>query len=136
MRESQFPILTGAEPQLFVSNLAVSLDYYQTKLGFQVEFTYGNPPFYAQITRGSAKLNLRLANKPIPSSEPDLLTASITVIGVEELEAEFRQKEAWFHTSMALQPWGAMTFIIKDLDSNLILFAGEPDHVSSKDHRA
>ena len=50
--------ITAAEPQLFVSDIR-SCDFFTGELGFAVAFTYGEPPFYAQIVRGGARLNLR-----------------------------------------------------------------------------
>ena len=38
--------LLAAEPQLFVADISVSTEFYSTKLGFSVAFTYGEPPFY------------------------------------------------------------------------------------------
>src|SRR6201994_2563734 len=43
------PILTGIEAQLFVPNIQSSCDFYTNKLGFAVEFIYGDPPYYAQV---------------------------------------------------------------------------------------
>src|SRR6185312_15123789 len=51
--------LVAAEPQLFVRDLPAALEFYQEQLGFSVAFAYGEPPFYAQVTRDGARLNLR-----------------------------------------------------------------------------
>ena len=40
--------LTGAEPMLLVADVSASLDFYTSKLGFDVLFSYGEPVFYAQ----------------------------------------------------------------------------------------
>jgi hypothetical protein len=37
--------LSGAYPQLFVSDLAAALAFYRDKLGFAAAFSYGEPPF-------------------------------------------------------------------------------------------
>ncbi len=54
------PILTSIEAQLFVANVQRSCDFYTGKLGFTVAFLYGDPPFYGQLRRDHARLNLRL----------------------------------------------------------------------------
>jgi hypothetical protein len=54
------PVLTSIEAQLFVGNIQSSCDFYTSKLGFAVAFVYGDPPFYAQVERDCARLNLRL----------------------------------------------------------------------------
>ena len=43
--------LLAAEPQLFVSDIEASCEFYTKKLGFTVAFTYGEPPFYGQVFR-------------------------------------------------------------------------------------
>ncbi|MBS1726412.1 MAG: VOC family protein [Armatimonadetes bacterium] len=121
------PLLTAAEPQLFVTDLPAALEFYQSVLGFSVRFSYGEPPFYAQVFRDAASLNLRLVHEPVMSAElvksEELLAASITVKNVKELFLEFREAEAEFHQSLVTQPWGSRTFIVKDREGNLLLFA-------------
>jgi Glyoxalase/Bleomycin resistance protein/Dioxygenase superfamily len=56
--------LLAAEPQLFVTDIAASCGFYTGKLGFSVAFTYGDPPFYGQVFRGGARLNLRCLPQP------------------------------------------------------------------------
>src|SRR5215207_5782104 len=52
-------VITAAEPQLFVADIKSSCDFFVDKLGFSIAFTYGEPPFYGQIVRDGARLNLR-----------------------------------------------------------------------------
>jgi hypothetical protein len=47
-------VLNSIEAQPFVANVQNSCDFYTSKLGFAVAFTYGNPPFYGQVVRDSA----------------------------------------------------------------------------------
>ena len=59
----------------------------------------------------------------------DLVLASITVARPEEIEQLFLTYQTAgvpFHQILKKEPWGANTFIVKDPDGNLILFAG-PD---------
>jgi len=123
------PRLLGAEPQLFVTDMGASREFYTKKLGFTVAFMYGEPPFYAQVCRDAAKLNLRLlAESPIDPemrAREDLLSASITLADAEPLFVEFRAAGVEFEQTLRTEPWGARTFIVADPDGNLILFAGE-----------
>ena len=54
--------ILGAEPQLFVTDIKRSCEFYCAKLGFALVFTYGNPPYYAQVGRDAARLNLRIGS--------------------------------------------------------------------------
>jgi len=124
-------VLNSVEPQLFVANVQNSSDFYASKLGFAVAFVYGNPPFYGQVVRDSAKLNLRLVCEPVFAGDirkrEGLLSASITVATPGELKQLFLEYQAAgvsFHQALKTEPWGARTFVISDPDENLILFAG------------
>ena len=45
------PILNAIAAQLFVANIKSSCDFYTNKLGFAVEFIYGDPFYYGQVSR-------------------------------------------------------------------------------------
>jgi len=128
------PILTSIEPQLFVENFQRSCDFYTEKLGFKVEFVYGDPPFYGQVSRDHARLNLRLVSESVFTSDirkrGDLLFASITVATASEIKQlflDYRAAEVPFHQALQKEPWGSRTFVVSDPDGNLLLFAGPAD---------
>src|SRR5882724_1900127 len=50
-------VIAAAEPQLFVADIRSSCDFFTSKLGFAIAFTYGKPPFYAQMMRDGARIN-------------------------------------------------------------------------------
>jgi catechol 2,3-dioxygenase-like lactoylglutathione lyase family enzyme len=122
------PVLLAAEPQLFVADIAASCEFYTRKLGFAVAFTYGEPPCYGQLFRDGARLNLRCLDRP--SIDPELrdrerlLSASITLDDAKPLFLEYQAVGVPFAQALKTEPWGARTFIVRDPDGNLILFAG------------
>lgn len=125
------PILNSIEAQLFVANIKSSCDFYTRKLGFAVKFVYGEPPYYAQVIRDAARLNLRLVFEPVfvagVRTREGLLSASITVGTAKEIKKLFLSYQAAgvsFHQALKKEPWGARAFIVSDPDENLILFAG------------
>jgi catechol 2,3-dioxygenase-like lactoylglutathione lyase family enzyme len=65
VRISTRAVIAGAEPQLFVADIKASCDFFTNKLGFAVAFTYGEPPFYAQVRRDGARINLRCVERPV-----------------------------------------------------------------------
>jgi catechol 2,3-dioxygenase-like lactoylglutathione lyase family enzyme len=117
-----------AEPQLFVNDIARSLAFYTEKLGFETQFTYGDPPFYAQVARDAAHLNLRVVAEPLIDSvltrQEDRLAATVCVDSIKQLFLEYQGRGVEFHKNLRTEPWGARTFVVVDLDGNLILFAG------------
>lgn len=121
----------SAEPQLFVADVTASARYFVDKLGFRIVFLYGEPPYYGQVERGGAHLNLRCVDKPVINPElrtrEELLSASLTVdsrAGIDALHAELQSAGVTFAQDLQDKPWGARDFIVADLDGNLLLFAG------------
>jgi catechol 2,3-dioxygenase-like lactoylglutathione lyase family enzyme len=120
------PRLRIAYPQLFVADVRRAVAYYQT-LGFQPEYVYGEPPFYALITRDDVGLNLRFVHAPVlDRSEDAVLSANIVVDNVKALFVELLDRGVDFAQRLAEQPWGASDFIVRDPDGNLLCFAGAP----------
>ncbi len=125
------PKLTSVEAELFVADIKASCAFFTEKLGFTVVFTYGEPPFYGQVKRDVARLNLRMVCERVFVGDirerEDLLTASMTVDSAAEIKQLFLQyQEAGvdFFQPLKQEPWGARTFIVRDPDGNLLLFAG------------
>jgi catechol 2,3-dioxygenase-like lactoylglutathione lyase family enzyme len=124
-------VLTAAAPQLFVSDIKASCDFFAGKLGFTVVFTYGEPPFYARVSRDGARLNLRCVETAVIDpglrDREQLLAASLEVATAEEIKQlflEFQAADVTLFQTLRREPWGARNFILKDPDGNLLLFAG------------
>lgn len=119
------PQLLGAHPQLFVSDVEATCDFFVAKLGFTVRFKYGKPVFYALIHRDSAYLNVRFVHAPVLDREVegDLLSASIPVGNVKALYLEYLGRAVPMSQRLKRQPWGAEDFIVQGPDGNLIHFA-------------
>ena len=124
------PVLNAIEAQLFVADMKRACNFYTGKLGFAIAFVYGDPPFYGQVARDAARLNLRLVHEPVFAGDvrkrEQLLSASITVATADEIEQLFLSYQAagvCFQQELKTEPWGARTFVISDPDENLILFA-------------
>ena len=123
--------IVSAEPQLFVTDIKRSSEFFRDKLGFSLVFSYGKPPYYAQVGRDAAHLNLRCVQRPVIESTvrdgEELLSVSMTVATVDEIKLlflEFQSAGVPFHQTLKKQPWGAKNFVVKDPDGNLLLFAG------------
>ena len=128
------PVLSSTAAQLFVSDIKTSCDFFTTKLGFSIDFLYGEPPYYGTVRRNNARLALRLVCEPVFIADirerEHLLSASITVdtaAEIKQLFLEFQAANAKFHQTLKKEPWGARSFIVLDPDGNLVLFAGPGD---------
>jgi catechol 2,3-dioxygenase-like lactoylglutathione lyase family enzyme len=118
----------AAEPQLYVRDIATSVAWYAGTLGFTLAFTWGDPPFYAQVFRDDARLNLRQVDEPVVDpvrrDDEQLLSATITIEDAEPLFLECQNAGATFVQPLRTEVWGARTFTVRDPDGNLLLIAG------------
>ena len=125
------PILTSVAAHLYVRDLKASTDFFTNKLGFTIDFVYGDPPFYGQVSRDNARLALRYMDESFFAEDirqrEGLLSASITLASADEIKQLFLACQAAnvpLAQSLRNEPWQAKTFVVKDPDGNLILFAG------------
>ncbi len=125
------PVLTSVAAHLYVRDLTAAVEFFTAKLGFTTDFVYGEPPFYGQVSRNNARLALRWMDESFFAQDirerQDLLSASITLASADEIKELFlayQAAEVPIHQSLRNEPWQAKTFVVKDPDGNLILFAG------------
>jgi catechol 2,3-dioxygenase-like lactoylglutathione lyase family enzyme len=124
-------VISATAAELFVTDIKASCDFFTQKLGFSIVFVYGEPPFYAQVKRDRGLLNLKHMDAPVIDPKlrdrEALLSSDMGVDTHEEIKQlflEFQAAGAPFFQTLRKEPWGASTFIVRDLDGNLLLFAG------------
>ena len=125
------PILTSVAAHLYVRDIQASTDFFTGKLGFTIDFIYGDPPFYGQVSRDNARMAMRSMDESFFAADirerEELLSASITLASAEEIKQLFltyQDAGVPFAQTLRNEPWQAKTFVVKDPDGNLILFAG------------
>ncbi|HYN27211.1 MAG TPA: VOC family protein [Burkholderiales bacterium] len=120
--------LLAAYPQLFVADIAASCAYFKQTLGFDTVFAYGEPPFYAQVMRGGARLNLRCVEALVFRDDirerEQLLSAYIPVNNMQALYHEYQAAGVNFQQVLEMMPWEREEFVVRDPDGNLICFGG------------
>lgn len=121
-------MITSAHPQLFVRDIDAACDHYVRHLGFQVVFKWGEPPYYAQVRRDAARLDLRCVVPPLIDRarvhREQLLSATLALQDADELRAlhdELVASGASIVQPPQVMPWGAINVIVEDLDGNLLL---------------
>ncbi|GAA0312439.1 hypothetical protein GCM10009087_23220 [Sphingomonas oligophenolica] len=120
------PVVGGAVPIFFVSDVAAAAAFYRDKLGFAVDFLHGKPPFYGAVSRGGARLHLRFVGKPnfaaLAATEPSLILATIAVSNVKALFEEYQGRDVAFPQHITKQAWGGTDFQVRDPDGNVLSF--------------
>ena len=121
------PEVLRTHPQIFVTDIERAAAFYRDRLGFEVRYLYGSPPFYGLVERGGAGLNLRhvdvLPFDVEARQREDLLAATIVVRHLKPLFLAYKEAGLEFHQTYREQPWGAHDFVVADPDGNLIHFA-------------
>ncbi|HEU4828365.1 MAG TPA: VOC family protein [Gemmatimonadales bacterium] len=119
--------LTSLAPQLLVSDLERSIDFYR-RLGFEFGEPWGG--FYAIGIRDGLELHLK---KPPMSHakgrhrrEQEHLDAAAGVDGIEAFYAECVASGAAILRPLAATAWGTEDFYLEDPDGNVIAFGGRP----------
>src|SRR5262245_37120251 len=113
------PRLNAVAPIFLVADMQRSLDYYTRVLGFDVEWSSGEPPTHASVSRDGVEISLTLDTAPTPSR------VYIDVDGVDEYFARVSEAGAKVVTPLADRFYGMRDGRIDDPDGNSIQL-GEP----------
>jgi catechol 2,3-dioxygenase-like lactoylglutathione lyase family enzyme len=120
------PTFLGTVPILFVRDVAKAVAFYVDRLGFQIDFLHGNPPFYGSVSRDRSCLHLRFVHDPnfaaLAAREKSLILATIEVRHVKMLFEGYEHRGVEFSQRLVRQAWGGIDFHVRDLDGNVISF--------------
>ena len=120
------PFLKRVTPILFVRDVKACASFFKQKLGFEIDFLHGSPPFYGAVTRDTVCLHIRLVHQPFfaeaAAREKSLILASVEVTNVQGLFKEFKARGVDFAQTLMKHPWGGTDFHVRDPDGNVISF--------------
>jgi catechol 2,3-dioxygenase-like lactoylglutathione lyase family enzyme len=92
--------LKSVIPILFVRDVSASAAFFQEKLGFEIDFLYGDEPFYGSVSRGEVCLHLRFVHQPnfteLAAREVSLILATVEVSDVQAMFEEFNGRGVEF----------------------------------------
>ena len=89
-------------------------------LGFHIEFTYGEPTFYAGVERDSVAIHLQAASET--KRQPGQGAVNIFVTDVDTLYQELKSRGARTLNEPKDYPYGMRDFDIHDIDGNQLCF--------------
>lgn len=120
------PLLKTVIPILQVTDVKTCAAFFHEKLGFQIDFIHGLPPFYGAVSRDDVCLHIRYVCQPffakVAAREKSLIFASVEVSNVHSLFEEFKARGVEFIQTLSKQAWGGTTFSLQDPDGNVISF--------------
>lgn len=119
-------------PQFFSSDIKRTLAYYQATLGFETQFEYGDPVFYAGAIRDGLSIFFRHTEQPPVAAnkfDDELLDAYLRVSNVHQLYQDYQNRNASIHRPLADKEWGFTEFVVRDCDDRLLCFGQETQTV-------
>jgi catechol 2,3-dioxygenase-like lactoylglutathione lyase family enzyme len=98
-------------PGLPVADVVAAADFYTTKLGFGLGFTWGDPPEMAGVNLGDVSVHLMLG-EPNPRG----IAVYFVIEDADELYAFHRANGVEIIDAPADRPWGLRDYRVRDLN--------------------
>jgi catechol 2,3-dioxygenase-like lactoylglutathione lyase family enzyme len=121
--------MTRALPVVIVTDFERAIAFYRDTLGFDVSYTYGEPPFWGEVGRDDVAFNLRHSDEspwlPGVRDDEQLLSIAITTTDAKALFLQYEDAGVDFQERLREKPWNAIEFVLRDPDGNLILFGSQ-----------
>ena len=124
MSKERMVALETAIPILPVADLSEALDYYQRVLGFDVAWTWGEPPQLASVCRDRIEFNL--AHRPgcsrTASGELGADKVYVRMAGIDEFYSAIKAAGAKVTVPLEDRDYGLRDFRLADPSGNEISF--------------
>ncbi len=113
--------IVAVNPVLPASDVRAAVDFYVQKLGFNEAFVHGEPPDYAGVTLGPAKIHLCFMPGAKEIAAQTMLRFEVR--GVDALYERIKDSDG-LHPNSVLKtmPWGTREFTIIDVDGVCVTF--------------
>jgi catechol 2,3-dioxygenase-like lactoylglutathione lyase family enzyme len=111
----------AARPSLEVADLPAALAFWTDVVGLGVEVTMGEPPTFAMVSAGGARLTLAEVDTPAPTS---IAVAFVDLEGLDGLAADLRSAGHEVDGPHE-RPWGIRDLVVRVPGGPLVAF-GEP----------
>ena len=116
---------TGCVPIFAVHDIAKSMAFYVEHLGFEVDFVYGDPEFYAGLIKDDVELHLIAETSPNAKQSAGNGYLSILTDEVDELCRKLIAANIEIVVPPGDRDYGLRDFNIQDPDGN-VLILGAP----------
>jgi catechol 2,3-dioxygenase-like lactoylglutathione lyase family enzyme len=119
--------ITGIIPQLRTTDMDSSIRFYTEKLGFSVDFQYGD--FYTGIRAGGQVFHLKLVDEKDPSipyvDQGEHFHLYIQTNALADFAARLKTSGVELVKDIHATPWNTREIVIHD-DQGHTLYVGEP----------
>ncbi|MCB0115077.1 MAG: GNAT family N-acetyltransferase, partial [Caldilineaceae bacterium] len=120
------PLFFGVEPVLPVHDVQESVRFYVDRLGFRLDFVYGDPPVHAAVSRrewtGSGVTIQLTQVPPAQTIQPAGHLYIFTDVHIDDLFTSYRDAGVDTVFEPVNQPWGIREFSVRDLNGHRLVF--------------
>ena len=113
-------------PQLLVTNIERSIEFYTKKLGFDLDFRYED--FYSSVSKDGYSIHLKAGSPSIEERENKRNNEDLDIVfsvdGIENFYEEFSKKSVEFIQPLRDMPYGR-EFYVADPAGYIIAFLEE-----------
>ncbi|HKP01375.1 MAG TPA: VOC family protein [Nitrospiraceae bacterium] len=109
---------TGSNTVFYISDLERSIEFYSNRLGFRVDFRFGNPAYYAGLTIGNVCLHIS-SRYPYKNNTGHGIPY-ISVEEVDNLNDRLVKAGMKFYCPVGNREYGLRDFALKDPDGNQV----------------
>ena len=123
----------GVVPVFLVDDLLETVEYYREVLGFETNFLYGEPPFYASVARDDAVINFAVSNPPGRRNsvggqgDGNGTDGYLVVSDIDDIYAELQGKGATVIAEIDSYDYGMREFQIEDCNGYRLIFGSETE---------
>jgi uncharacterized glyoxalase superfamily protein PhnB len=118
----------SASTILQVSNLENAIQFYIESLGFEKEFIYGDPPFYAGVKINDVIIHLNTAE--CNTERCGMGSLYIFCDEVDSYYEKVKEANVQITTELETFPYGMRDFQIQDPDGNRVCFGTDVEEES------
>lgn len=114
---------TGQTTVLVVSHVLASVEHYTRVLGFDEDFTHGDPPTYAGLVRGPVMIHLQASD--VTHRAPGGGNVILYVRDAHAAHEALVARGARIGVPPASRDYGLIDFNVLDPDGNQLVYASE-----------
>jgi uncharacterized glyoxalase superfamily protein PhnB len=117
------PHLLGAIPWVACTDILEAITFFEDKLGFTREWTWGDPPTDGGVQREGVRIYL-VQNPELAARVKDS-EITVTVENIDALYAEHQASGAPIEMTIRDEPWGSREYHVRGVSGYILRFSGE-----------
>ncbi|MFI5044865.1 MAG: VOC family protein [Acidimicrobiales bacterium] len=111
-----------ARPTIEVGDIDSALRFWTEVVGFDEEVVMGEPPFFALVNSGGARLGLSRADDP---ALPDIAPVFVTLVNLDAFISRLEAAGIGLESEPTSRPWGIRDLVVRCPGNGPLIAFGE-----------